>query len=51
LDEDGAVSLVEYRVSTLPTSFFIDPDGRIHRVQVGPMTAAFVGRVLQEMGR
>lgn len=50
LDEVGTVSLADFRVSTLPTSFFIDAQGRIFYVQVGPMTAALMERVLQQMG-
>ena len=51
LDEEGQVALTGYRVSVLPTSVFVDPAGKIYQVQVGPMTQAFVERLLEEMGR
>lgn len=48
LDQDGAVS-VAYRVGLLPTSVFVDSAGRVHLIQVGPMTRSFVESVLREM--
>jgi peroxiredoxin len=48
LDSDGAVSTA-YRVNTLPTSIFVDREGKIHLIQIGPMTQAFVESVLQEI--
>lgn len=51
LDEDGQVTVTDYRVSVLPTSVFVDTEGRIYQVQVGPMTQAFVERIVGEMGK
>jgi peroxiredoxin len=48
LDSEGAVA-VAYRASTLPTSVFVDRAGKIHLVQIGPMTQQFVESVLREM--
>ncbi len=48
LDRDGTVA-VAYRVGTLPTSVFIDRQGRIHLIQVGPMTRPFIESVLRDM--
>ncbi|MBN1483292.1 MAG: TlpA family protein disulfide reductase [Chloroflexia bacterium] len=48
LDEQGSVA-VTYRVGSLPTSVFVDRRGRIHLIQVGPMTRKFIASVLQEM--
>ena len=48
LDSEGAVA-VAYRVSTLPTSIFVDRDGKIHLIQIGPMTQSFVESVLREI--
>lgn len=48
LDSEGAVA-VAYRASTLPTSVFVDRTGKIHLVQIGPMTQSFVESVLREI--
>jgi len=48
LDSEGAVT-VAYRAGTLPTSVFVDRAGKIHLVQIGPMTQAFIESVLREM--
>ncbi len=48
LDEEGAVS-VAYRVGPLPTSVFVDREGKIHLIQLGPMTQRFVESVVGEM--
>lgn len=48
LDEHGTVAAT-YRVGSLPTSVFVDTGGRIHLIQVGPMTQTFVESVLQEI--
>ncbi len=48
LDRDGRV-VTDYRVGSLPTSFFIDAEGKIYLVQVGPMTRAFIESILREM--
>jgi peroxiredoxin len=48
LDSEGAVA-VAYRASTFPTSVFVDRDGKIHLIQIGAMTQAFVESVLQEI--
>ncbi len=50
LDRDGRV-VTDYRVISLPTSFFIDAEGKIYLVQVGPMTRPFIEGILREMGR
>ncbi len=48
LDRDGRV-VTDYRVVSLPTSFFIDAEGKIYLVQVGPMTRSFIESILREM--
>ncbi len=48
LDETGEVA-VRYRVGSLPTSVFVDREGKVHLIQVGPMSRAFVQSVLQEI--
>jgi thiol-disulfide isomerase/thioredoxin len=48
LDSEGAAA-VAYRASTLPTSVFVDRTGKVHLVQIGPMTQQFVESVLREM--
>jgi peroxiredoxin len=50
LDGQGQVA-GEYRVHSLPTSFFLDAEGRIYLVQVGPMTQTFIESILREMLR
>ncbi len=50
LDRDGRVA-TDYRVVSLPASFFVDPEGKIYLVQVGPMTQPFIRGILREMGR
>lgn len=52
LDEDGTATRL-YRVQSLPSSFFIDPDGIIREVVIGgPMAEALlisrVGKLLKE---
>ncbi len=46
LDEYVAVSRV-YRVRSLPTTFFIDRQGIIRQVQVGPVTEATLEQLLK----
>jgi len=48
LDSEGAVT-VAYRAGTLPTSVFVDRSGKIHLIQIGPMTQQFVESVVREM--
>lgn len=48
LDRDGQV-VTDYRVGSLPTSFFVDAEGKIYLVQVGPMTRSFIESILREM--
>jgi hypothetical protein len=48
LDPDGEVA-VDYRVGSLPTSIFLDAEGRVHLVQIGPVSENFVKSVLREM--
>lgn len=48
LDRDGKAAAV-YRASAWPTSVFVDRQGRIHLVQIGPMTRRFVESVLKEI--
>lgn len=51
LDEEGRLALL-YRVRSLPTSFFLNPDGIITTVHIGPMTANDVDNyVAQALGK
>ena len=51
LDESGAVADEIYRLRGLPTSIFVDRDGRVARMQIGVMTDqqidAFVTELVQ----
>ncbi len=50
LDRDGAVSR-RYRVTGLPTTYLIRPDGTVDGVRLGPYTRALLqGRVEQLLG-
>lgn len=49
LDPDGEVQRL-YQVRGYPTSFFIDPQGIIRILQIGPMNAAQLDAHLAEMG-
>ncbi len=46
LDQDAAVSQ-RYFVRSLPTTFFIDRDGVIQQLQVGPVTEATLTQLLK----
>ncbi len=48
LDKDGTTSNA-YRASSLPTSYFIDREGKIYLIQVGGMNKSFVKSVVGEM--
>jgi peroxiredoxin len=48
LDERAVVSQ-EYRVRSLPTTFFIDRSGVIRRMQIGPVTEATLAQFLQDI--
>jgi peroxiredoxin len=49
LDQDGGVSRL-YRVSSLPTSFFVDTQGVIHEVVIGgPMAEALLRIRIQQL--
>ncbi len=48
LDESGSVSS-DYRVISIPTSFFIDPTGIIRHFQMGAMSAEQLQQYLNEM--
>lgn len=49
LDEKGEVSRL-YRVTAMPTTFFIQPDGIIHSVVIGgPLPEAFILAEVQQM--
>lgn len=49
LDEKGDISRL-YRVTAMPTTFFIRPDGVIHRVVIGgPLPEAFILAEIQQM--
>jgi cytochrome c biogenesis protein CcmG/thiol:disulfide interchange protein DsbE len=50
LDESGSVS-TDYRVISIPTSFFIDRSGIIRHFQLGAMTEAQLEQYLDEMLR
>ncbi len=46
LDRDGAVFNL-YRIQAIPTSFFVDPQGTIQVLHVGPMTLTTIERYLE----
>jgi len=48
LDPDGRLTEI-YKPIGLPTSWFIDPDGVVRYVHVGPMTADMIQRALDEV--
>ncbi|HYN89923.1 MAG TPA: TlpA disulfide reductase family protein [Ardenticatenaceae bacterium] len=48
-DLDGGVQALYLERVALPTSFFIDRDGLIRHVQVGPMNKAFIEERLREL--
>ena len=48
LDPDGRLTDI-YKPIGLPTSWFIDPDGVVRYVHVGPMTAGMIQRALDEV--
>ncbi|MGC8874897.1 MAG: TlpA family protein disulfide reductase [Chloroflexia bacterium] len=48
LDRDGKAAAA-YRASAWPTSVFVDRQGRVHLVQIGPMSRRFVESVLREI--
>lgn len=48
LDPDGRLIDI-YKPIGLPTSWFIDPDGVVRYVHVGPMTAGMIQRALDEV--
>jgi peroxiredoxin len=52
LDETGEVTTALYRLYGLPTSVFVDRNGMISHIQIGPMTGAqideWVGEILKE---
>lgn len=48
-DADGQVQAAYLKRTALPTTFFIDRDGIVRYVQVGPMTSAFIQERLREL--
>ena len=48
LDETGNVA-TQYRVIGLPSSYFVDKEGRVQTVQVGAMTEAFMEEQVQRL--
>ena len=48
VDTKGVIA-VDYGLTGIPEKYFIDPDGRIVRKYVGPMTGDVLDRVLQEL--
>jgi thiol-disulfide isomerase/thioredoxin len=46
--DEGQVA-ADYRVVTLPTTIFVDKEGIVHQIQVGPVNKSFVRSVLREM--
>ena len=46
LDQDGQVS-ERYRVTALPTTFILDPSGRVRHVLPGPLDIATLQRLIQ----
>jgi peroxiredoxin len=49
LDETGDVSAMLYGMRGLPTSYFIDPEGVIQRIQVGTMLPEKIDEYLAEI--
>jgi len=49
LDEGGSVAL-KYRARGLPTSFFVDPQGIITAVHIGPMTKDQIANYVAQAG-
>ena len=49
LDETGDVSAGLYGMRGLPTSYFIDPEGLIQRIQVGAMSPEKLDEYLAEI--
>ena len=50
MDEKGDVTNT-YRVYGLPTTYFLDREGRVYRVQVGAMTEEFMETTVKELVR
>ncbi len=50
LDRKGEVTMM-YQVIGLPTSFFINREGRIHRIRIGAMTEEFMVQTVEEILR
>lgn len=48
LDENGAVAQ-GYRVSGIPTSFFISHEGGIHVQHTGPLDESLIGKYLDQI--
>jgi peroxiredoxin len=48
IDTDGAVSAI-YQARGLPTSFFVDVDGIIRAMFIGPMSSGFIESTLEEI--
>jgi len=49
LDKDGAVAEKSYGVQGIPTSVFVNRDGTIARIQIGPMTGPQVDQYVSEI--
>lgn len=49
LDKDGTVAEKSYRVQGIPTSVFVNRDGKVVRIQIGPMTGEQVAQYLSEI--
>ncbi len=49
LDPSGVVSL-QYRIFSIPTSFFIDPDGIIQHIYIGSLTPDLMAETLPLIG-
>lgn len=50
LDRNGEVTML-YQVIGLPTSYFINREGRIHRIRIGAMTEDFMVQTVEEILR
>jgi len=48
--DDNAVAAGNYRVSSLPTSYFVGSDGIIKMMNLGAMTQASLEDKLQQLG-
>lgn len=49
LDHDRSVTLDQYKIGPIPTSFFIDKQGVIRYVYTGPMSSSYIEKNIQTL--